>query len=444
MERFDVIVIGTGVSGQTAAAALATAGRRVAAVDRREFGGTCALRGCEPKKVLFSAARAVEQARALSTAGVGGNVTLDWPALIAFKRTFTDPASARIEDWLVSSGVTALHGTASFESPDSLHVGDESFSPEHIVIASGARPRDLGIPGAELVIDSERFMADEHLGTRVAFIGGGYVSFEFAHMAATAGSQVTVLSRGPRVLDGFDPELAAMLADGYRNAGIDVRLNASVVAVRRAGAALEVVLADGTAVACDMAVHGAGRVPDLDALDLSAGGVDFGPRGVIVEPSMRSVSNPRVYAIGDAAALGAPLTPVGIAQGRIAAANIVHPRSASFDGSIVPSVVFADPPLASVGLLEADSADRGLDVDVRFHDTTGWVSSRRTGARVSGAKLLIERGSDLVVGAHILGMGAEEVVNVLATAMRCGVTATALRQAMWSYPTEGYELVDLL
>jgi len=151
-----------------------------------------------------------------------------------------------------------------------------------------------------------------------------------------------------------------------------------------------------------------------------------------------------VYAVGDAAASGPMLTPVGITQGRIAARNISVEGSTVFDDAIVPSVVFADPPLASVGLSESDARARGLDVDVRFHDSSTWVSSRRVGVRASGAKIILERGSDLIVGAHLLGHSAEEVINLFALAMRCGTTATALREAMWSYPTSSYEIVDLL
>ena len=444
MERFDVIVIGTGVSGETAAAALAAAGKRVAASDRREFGGTCTLRGCEPKKVLFNAAEAVERARGQASGGITGHVAVDWPALIAFKRTFTDPASTRIEQWLTSSGVTALHGTATFVDPETLRVGDETFRPGHVVIATGAHPTPLGIPGAELVIDSERFMADDRLGARIAFIGGGYISVEFAHIAAAAGAGAVILGRGPHLLKGFDPDLADLLARGYRDAGIDVRTGTTVAAVRSAGAALEVVLDDGSVVACDTVVHGAGRVPDLEALDLAAGGVAFGRHGVTVDVGMKSISNPRVYAVGDAAASGPRLTPVGLTQGRVAARNIAGDGPVAFDGTIVPSAVFADPPIASVGLSESEALSRGLDVDVRFHDSSAWTSSRRVGVRASGAKVLVERGPDLIVGAHLLGHSAEEVINLLALAMRCGTTATVLRESMWSYPTACYEIVDLL
>ena len=444
VERFDVIVIGTGVSGETAAAALAAAGKRVAAVDRREFGGTCTLRGCEPKKVLFNAAEVVERARGQASGGISGHVVIDWPALIAFKRTFTDPAPRRIEEWLTASGVTALHGTATFLDPETLRVGAESFHPEHVIIATGARPIPLEVPGADLLVDSEGFMAGDRLGSRIAFVGGGYISVEFAHIAAAAGAGVVIIGRGPHLLGGFDPDLADLLARSYRDAGIDVRTGMAVVEVRRIDGALEVVLGDGSVVACDTAVHGAGRVPDLDALDLNAGGVAFGRHGVTVDSGMRSVSNPHVYAVGDAAASGPPLTPVGIAQGRVAARNIAGDGLSSFDGAIVPSAVFADPPLASVGLSESDARARGLDMDVRFKDSSAWVSSRRVGVRASGAKILVDKGSDLIVGAHLLGHSAEEVINLFALAMRCGTTATELRDAMWSYPTASYEVVDLL
>ena len=444
MREFDVIVVGTGVAGQTAAEELAAAGKRVAVVDRREFGGTCALRGCEPKKVLVAAAEAAERATSQAGNGVTGSVSVDWPALIAFKRTFTDGLSASIERTLVDSGATPLHGSARFLSPDTVEVDGVPHSAGHFVLATGALPVPLGIPGEESVWDSERFMASGSLGQRVAFIGGGYVSFEFAHIAAAAGARVTILQRGAHVLKEFDADLAAMLARSYRDAGIDVRVDAPVSAVRRRGDVLEVALGDGTNVECDTVVHGAGRAADLAGLDLEAGNVAYGRRGIEVGPSMRSVTNPRVYAAGDAAALGAPLTPVGIAQARIAAANILEPGSAVFAPKAVPSVVFSDPPLASVGLTEARANADGLDVEVKFTDTSGWASSRRVGVRISGAKTIVERGSGRIVGAHLLGHAAEEVVNVFAAAMMGGLTAEDLRSAIWSYPTDSYNVAYLL
>lgn len=441
---FDVIVIGTGVTGQTVAEELAAAGTRVAAVDRREFGGTCSLRGCEPKKVMFSVTEAAQRARAESGNGVTGEVAVDWASLIAFKRTFTDAASAAIESAITGSGAAALHGTARFRDADTIEVDGVAYTAEHVVIATGAMPRALGIPGAQLVFTSEEFMATETIGSRIVFIGGGYVSFEFAHMAATGGAQVTIVHRSRQVLGGFDPQLADMLAQGYRDAGIDVRTNAPVAAVEAEGDERVVMLADGSRIACDMVVHGAGRVPDLGALDLDAGAVRFTGRGVDVDAHMRSITNPRVWAAGDAAATGAPLTPVGIAQARVIVRNILGDTAATFAPVTVPSVAFTRPPLASVGLTEAQAAEQGIDVDAKFTDTSAWVSSRRMGERVGGAKVLTERSGGRILGAHLLGPHADEMVNVFTAAIVGGLTADQLRSTIWAYPTASSEIVYLV
>ena len=443
MSDFDVIVVGTGVAGQTAAEALAGGGKRVAIVDRREYGGTCTLRGCEPKKVLVSAAEVVERARAQAGHGPAGDLHLDWPALIAFKRTFTDPVPQSIEDYLKSVGVETLHGEARFTGPSALDVDGAAHAAEQIVVAAGAEPMPLGIEGEALVLTSEDFMAAETLGRRVVFIGGGYISMEFAHVAAAAGAAVTVCHRGAHVLGGFDADLAGMLADSYRKAGIDVRTNAPVQAVVQEAGALAVVLQDGTRLPADMVVHGAGRVPDLDALDLDAAGVAFGRRGIEVDQHLRSVSNPRVWAAGDAAARGLPLTPVGTIEGRVLARNILGEESA-YAPAVTPSVVFSDPPLASVGLTEEQAAEQGLDVQASLVDRTQWASSRRVGDRVAGAKVLVDKGTQRIVGAHLLGHHADEVINVFATAMVAGLTAADLKAMPWAYPTGGWEIGYLI
>ncbi len=440
MTDFDVIVIGTGVAGQTAAEELAAAGRRVAAVDRREFGGTCLLRGCEAKKVLFTAAEVVERAAAQKRGGLNGHLSIDWPALIAFKREFTDPAPAGVEGAIKGAGAEALHGEARFVGPDAVSIAGNRHSAERIVIATGARPVPLGIRGEDLVLTSEGFLAAEQLGARIVFIGGGYISLEFAHIAAAAGAEVTVCHRGSQVLRGFDPDLAAMLADGYRQAGIDVRTDAPVDAVEKAGDGLAVVLKSGERLGCDMVVHGAGRVPDLEALDLEAGGVRFGKRGVEVDDHLRSITNAQVWAAGDGAARGLPLTPVGIAQARVIVRAILGEADAVYDPAFVPSVVFSDPPLASIGLTESQAAERGVEVTADLFDTTSWAPSRRVGARVSGAKVLVEQGTGKLVGAHLLGHNADEVINVFAAAMAGGLTARDLKSMPWAYPTGAWDI----
>ena len=441
MEHLDVIVVGTGVAGQTAAGELAMAGKKVAVVDKREFGGTCALRGCEPKKVLYSAAEVVERGSAQSSIGIEGSIKIDWPSLIAFKRTFTDPMSPMIEKMLVDGGAAALHGIAKFTSPTTMQVGGTEYSADHFVLAPGALPLKLAIPGEELVLDNEGFMAAGAIGPRVVFIGGGYISFEFAHIAAAAGASATILHRSARVLKEFDPDLTDMLVRGYRQAGIDVRTDAPVTEVRRAGGGFEVVLGDGSTVPCDMVVHGAGRVPDLEDLDLATGDVAHGRHGIDVDEHMRSTSNPRVYAAGDAAALGAPLTPVGIAQARIALRNILEPGSARFAPTATPSVAFCDPPLSSVGLSEEGARASGLEVEVKLTDTSEWAASRRVGIRVSAAKTIVEIGTGRILGAHLLGHNADEVINVFAAIITGGLSVSDVKSSIWAYPTGGSDIV---
>lgn len=444
MERFDVIVIGTGVAGQRASSELAAAGKSVAVVDSRAYGGTCALRGCEPKKVLFTAAEVVERARGQAGSGPEGSLRLDWASLVAFKRTFTDDVPGRVEASLSESGVALLHGAARFVAPDAIDVGGVVYSADRFIIATGAVPRSLGIPGEEYVLDSEDFMAAERLGERVVFIGGGYVSFEFAHIAAAAGAKVTILHRGPRVLENFDADLVEMLVGAYREAGVDVLVDAAVEEVRDDGGAFTVICEGGRRASAEMVVHGAGRVPAISDLGLEAAGVAHSHRGIEVDTRMRSIGNELVYAVGDAAAVGAPLTPVAIAQARAAVADILEPGSGGFVDPVTPSVVFSDPVLASVGMTPEQAVEQGIEVEVKLTDTSTWASSRRIGQQVSGAKLVIERESGRVIGAHLLGHGADEVINVFAVAIACGQTASDLKRVLWAYPTSASEILYLL
>jgi glutathione reductase (NADPH) len=434
VEGYDALVIGTGVSGQVVAADAAAAGLKVACVDRIPYGGTCALRGCEPKKVLYGASEAVDAIRRLVGRGPAGTVSVSWPELQAFRRTFTDPVPARVEGWMREAGIEVLHGTASFVSPGHVAIDGESVETHSIVVAAGARPRPLGFEGEALVCTSADFLYLAELPQRIVFVGGGYISFELAHIASAAGADVTILHRGNDPLAGFDADLADALVDAYRLAGIRVVLGAPVTAAYRDGAGLAVE-AGGERYSCDLAVHGAGRVPDLGALDLAAGDVAAGPHGVEVDEHLRSTTSRSVYACGDAASRGAPLTPVGIRQGAIVARNLVREGSATWDDPLTPSVVFSGPPLAGVGLTEAAARAAGLDIEVHSFDTSGWFTSRRVGVRRSAAKTIVERGTGRILGAHLLSDNAEEVVNVYALAISRGVTARELQEMPLTYPT---------
>ncbi|MEX2500898.1 MAG: NAD(P)/FAD-dependent oxidoreductase [Trueperaceae bacterium] len=445
-DTFDLVVIGAGMAGLAAARKVASKGRRVAIVDSRPYGGTCALRGCDPKKVLIGLADLVDAQERLRDHGLRGASAIDWAQAMAFKRTFTEPLPAKLEAGLVRAGVTPLHGEASFVAPDRLRVGRDTIRSEAFLIATGATPRPLSLPGAEHLATSSDFLELDALPNRIVFVGGGFVSFEFAHLAARAGAHVTVVDRHARPLTAFDPDLVDRLVDESRARGIDVRSERSVTAVdaRRNGCTVH--LDDGATIDADLVVHGAGRVPDLEGLDLDAAEVPFDPaRGVQVNDRLQSVGNPAVYAAGDAAATdGPPLTPVAVHEGLIAAANLLggEPRRPDYRGT--PSVVFTGPPLARAGLGEEEARAAGMDLDVRSGDMSRWFTARRTREPVAAYKVLIDRQSDRIVGAHLLAGHAAETIDLFALAIRHGLTRRDLKTSVLVHPAAASDVVYMI
>ena len=314
-QRFDLICIGTGTAASTVASRCRAAGWTVAIIDKRPFGGTCALRGCDPKKVLVGVADVVDWARRMKGRGVDETgFRIEWAELMRFKRTFTDPFPQTKEDGFRKEGIITFHGPARFAGPNSLEVSGQVLEARYIVIATGAKPASLGIAGEDLITISDQFLELDTLPPRIIFIGGGYISMEFAHVAAIAGAKVTIVHRGPRPLEGFDPDLVAMVVAGLREKEIDLQVNLRAEAVERSGNALRLKAARDSrqlAFEADLIVHGAGRVADIDDLNLEAAKVEWDRRGVKVNEYLQSVSNPAVYSAGDAATSGnPPLTPV--------------------------------------------------------------------------------------------------------------------------------------
>lgn len=446
---FDLIAIGSGTASSAAATKCANAGWRVAIVDDLPYGGTCALRGCDPKKILRRGAEIVDAAQLLKGKGIDpGNLTLDWPALMAHKRGFTEPMSQRIEEGLIAGGVTTLHGLATFTGPNRLMVDGVERTASHFLIGTGARPRTLDFPGAEHVIDSTAFLELEALPGRILFIGGGFISFEFAHIASRAGSETTIVHHSARPLRGFDPDLVRLLIDRSWELGIDVRLDTGITKVDAVAGGFRVdTVCNGEpeAFEVDLVVHGAGRVPDLDRLNLDAAGIDHDEHGVTVHPHLQSVSNPAVYAAGDAAhTQGPPLTPVAAIEGKVAASNLLKGGTVMPDYTGIPTAVFTVPELTKVGLLEEEAHAQGIDVDVRYSDTSRWFSNYRIGETTAAAKVLIDRATDRIVGAHLFGPEYAEVVNTIALAMSTGLTTRQVKSMTAAYPSVGSDLGYLL
>jgi len=447
--QIDLVVIGTGSAATTAANQCRAAGWSVAVVDCHPFGGTCALRGCDPKKVLVGAVALIDWVRRMDGKGMrGDNTRVEWPELMRFKRTFTDPVPEEREKSFAKAGVDSFHGVARFTSPSQLQVGEEIIESRRFLIAAGAKPQKLNIPGEQYLTTSEQFLELDSLPRRIAFVGGGYISFEFAHVSVRCGAEVSILHRGERPLEHFDPDLVGQLVQKTRQLGVDVQLCTQVEAIERASDHL-LVRASTAGVKrefqADMVVHGAGRVADIDDLNLSAAGVEAEKLGVKVNEYLQSVSNPAVYAAGDAAASGLPaLTPVAVYEGTIAASNLLEGNHTKIRYIPVPSVVFTVPPLAAVGMSEQAAQKQNLRFRVHRESTGNWYSSRRVGEDCSGFKVLIDESTGRLLGAHVLGPEADELINVFALAIQSQATAEMLQQTIFAYPTHGSDVAYML
>jgi glutathione reductase (NADPH) len=445
--QYDLVVVGTGVTSAVASRCRA-AGWTVAVVDSRPFGGTCALRGCVPKKILVSAAEAVHAARDLAGTGVpAARLTIDWAALMRYKRSLVDPATERTEQAWASIGIEQFHGRARFVGAATLAVGGDRLTGRRILVAAGSMPAPLKIPGAEHLTTSEEFLNLDRLPPRIVLVGGGYIAFEFAHVAARAGARVTIVHRGARPLGAFDPDLVDMLVRRTREIGIRVELGTEVRGLQTSGDQLVVLGTQGDRemrIETDLAVHAAGRIPEIDDLDLETAGVEREKRGVVVNEYLQSVSNAAVYAGGDAAASGPPLTPKAEHDAAVLTTNLLegNRRAANYDG--IASAVFTLPPLASTGLTETAARAAGRTFRTHRQDTSSWFNTRRVGETASGFKVLVDESTDRIIGAHLLGPHADETINLFAVAIRVGIPASELRQALFAYPTFGSDVRFML
>lgn len=434
----DVLVIGTGTAGYTLAIALSKAGQKVTVVDNRPYGGTCAMRGCQPKKYLVAAAEVAHLSHQMYRIGIQPVVRIDWPALMKSKTAFTEAVPDRTEMAFLKAGIEQLHGTAHFISPDGVVIGSRrKLRAEHIVIATGSRAAPLDIPGAEFTITSDEFLELEQLPQRIVFIGGGYIAMEFAHVAHAAGAEVTVLQRDDRILENFDAELAGILAEASRSDGISITMGFDTGSIEKSGESFIVHGGAGSDrdIEADLVVNCAGRVPDIDDLDLEAGRVHRSEYGIAVNEFLQSMSNPRVYAIGDACDAGPQLAPVADMEAVVAAENILNGNRKSVDYYGIPSVLFTQPPLAQVGMTEEGTQSAGVRYRVNRGSMTDWPSSRRIGQKHAYYKVIIAEGSGHILGAHLFGHNTGEAINIFAMAMKFGLSNEDLKKMLWAYPT---------
>jgi glutathione reductase (NADPH) len=447
MKKYDVIVIGSGMGGMTIANKCAKKGLKTAVTDSRPYGGTCALRGCDPKKILVGAAEIIDRANKMKGIGIQGDISINWQDLMAYKNEFVSKMPKNVEKGYEKSGVEMYHGTASFESENTVRIGDDLLEADKIVIATGARPVVLDIPGGNLPIDSTDFLELIHLPEHITFIGGGYIAMEFAHLAARAGSKVTIIHRGQMPLENFEADIVNHLVNATKELGIELHLESDVVAVEKTDNGFTVKAAsknDDKNIQADLVVNAAGRVPELDGMNLEKANISYGKKGIDVNEYLQSLTNERVYAAGDAAdSKGLNLTPVAVMEGHAVATNIIRGNSKKPDYTEMPSSVFTLPTLAAVGMTEAQAKKSGLEYQVKDGSASSWYNAKRINESTYAYKVISEK-KGYILGAHIIGPHAEEMINIFAMAIRVKLKVADIRNMIYSYPSMGSDIGSMV
>jgi glutathione reductase (NADPH) len=444
--EYDLFVIGAGSAGVRAARVAAGLGARVAIAESYRPGGTCVIRGCVPKKLLVYAAHYREDFEDASAYGWTGEPGFSWPVLIANK----DREIARLEDvyrtLLKAAGVSLIEGRAKLRDPHTIDVDGRSYRSAHILVATGGWPVLPAIPGIEHCITSNEALELRELPSRVLVVGGGYIAMEFAGIFHGLGSRVGVAYRGQQVLRGFDDDVRQHVHDELVRKGIEIRLDCDVRQVsRRPDGTLEAVLQSAgvqSAVEVDAVLYATGRSPNTRDLGLEAAGVALDSRGAIVVDEYSCSSVPSIYAAGDVTDRIA-LTPVAIREGAAVAQTLFGGTAVAMDHGCVAHAVFSQPPVGCVGLTEAEALAVHPEVDVyrtSFRPLKYTLSGRNERSMM---KLVVDAASQRVLGAHMVGIDAPEIIQGIAIAVKAGLTKAQFDATVAVHPTAAEEFVTL-
>jgi glutathione reductase (NADPH) len=447
-EQYDVLIVGGGNAGMGVTVPTRAAGLSVAMVEPRELGGTCPNRGCTPKKVLVAAGHALHEIERASAHFISvGEPRLDWAALIDREKQLISHIPGSLGRLMADRGVEVIGGQARFASANTVRVGQRLIEARHIVIATGSKPRSLPIPGADLMITSDEVLSERQQPGAVVFVGGGVIALELGHVYARAGTKVTILEVLPQLLPAMDADAVSQVRRESERIGIAVHTGVTVKRIDASCNRLRVTFErDGTAheFEADQVVNGAGRVANVDALDLDAGQVRHRNGRIDIDDYLRSASNPAVHVCGDVLWTSPQLSPIATYEGRIVGRNIVEGSVAKPDYASIPSAVYTVPALASVGLTEAKAKELGRSIKVHANDMSDWLSSRTYNEPVAWAKVIVDEMTDRILGAHIVGHAGEELIHIYAFAMQFGIAASQIRDTVYAFPTFSADIKSML
>jgi glutathione reductase (NADPH) len=432
---YDTIIIGTGTAGLTAAKLLTQNGKKVAIVDNRPFGGTCALRGCQPKKYFVNNTHTAAETRALLGKGYESSAVTNWPQLQAFKSEFTSKVTENTEKFIKDEGIVSYRGTAKFKDSKSIIVenGEKIISAKSFIIATGASPVILNMKGSVIPPGSDDFLELKELPKSIVFIGGGYISLEFAFVAALAGSKVTVLQKNDTFLPIFPQELLKPVIESAEEHGIQMLCGVDVTSIKETDGGYRVSTLKHGNFDTEYVLSGIGRTPEIKDLNLDAIGLKYDRRGIITDEYMQS-SVEGIYAAGDCVS-SKMLAPVADMEAITAAHNIIQHKSMQVNYDSIPSVVFTYPQMASVGLTSEEAREQGHKIIIKSGSGGQWMNYRRIQEKHIYYETITDVESGKILGAHVVSPHAGEIINLFALAINYGLPSSALKNLPWAYPT---------
>jgi len=441
--EFDLFVIGAGSGGVRAARIAASHGARVGICEESRVGGTCVIRGCVPKKLLVYASHFAEDFE--DARGFGwetGPARFSWPDLIRAKDREIDRLNGVYLRLLADSGVELINGRGSFIDSHTLQVGDRTITAEHVLVATGGTPWVPDIPGIEHAITSNEAFDLADLPARVAVVGGGFIACEFAGIFNGLGAEVTQIYRGDAVLRGFDQDVRRVVSEELVKKGIDLKLESDIARIEKADAGLALTLKNGDSLEVDQVMYATGRVPLVRDLGLRDIGLEMRADGRIVVDDFSQTNIEHIYAVGDVTSR-VNLTPVALYEGHSFADTVFGGKTRPVNHEYVPSAVFSQPPVGTVGYSEEDAITHIGPVDVYLSEFRPMKHTLSGRDEKTMMKLIVERESQKVVGIHIVGLDAPEIVQGFAVAVKSGLTKDRFDCTIGIHPTAAEELVTM-